>query len=99
MNFDKIKEEFVTEIETYLEKKKSAIDKLQGIEKLKAKYQHLDELNIYSEMLTSKINAIVEKNNIVFKNDTEFNEFNAFIKPTIDYLYKMFYAVGHDNLK
>jgi len=99
MNFEKVKEELVTEVETYLAKKKYTIDKLQGVEKLKAKYQHLEELNVFSEMLTSRINAIVENNNIVFQNDTEFNKFNTSIKPTIDDLYKMFYAVGHENLK
>lgn len=97
MSIEKVRVEFVQEIETGLAQKAYAIDQLYGVEKIKAKYKHLDELNIFAEMLNSRINTLLDKHNIEFQNDEEFNKFNAFIKPTFEHLYRMFTAVGYEK--
>lgn len=87
MNLEKIKNEFVKDIELIIDQKNQELTKLDGLNKLKAKEKHLDELNVFADLMNKKINEIIDKQAEQFQNDDEFNKFYQFIKPTFDILY------------
>lgn len=87
MVYEKIKIEFINEVEELLSNKRQEIERLSGLEQATLKITHLDNFNKFVEQLNFKINKIVDKNKLVFKSQKEANKFSAFMKPTFDKFY------------
>jgi len=84
MNYEKIRDQFIVEVEAILKNKREGIELLRGLENATAKMNHLDNHKQFSKLLNIKINRIVDENKIVFQSQAEGDKFTSFMKPTFD---------------
>lgn len=94
MDYDKIKEQFITEVEAIIKNKREGLELLTGLENATAKINHLDNHKQFSNLLNIKINRIVDENNIVFQSQAEGDKFTALMKPTFDKLFIDYTEIG-----
>lgn len=96
MIYEKIKEEFIIEVEELISNMRADIQRLSGIEQVTVKMFHLDNAQQFSKRLNIKINRIVEDNDLVFKNQKEGAEFSAFMKPIFDKFFKNYLEISNE---
>lgn len=94
MNYEKIKVEFVKEVEELLSRKREEIQRLSGLEQVTVKLFHLDNFQQFVKQLNIKINRIVDENNLVFKSQEEGDKFSTFMKPTFEKFYKEYTEIS-----
>lgn len=81
MNRKEIKSELILESEKILSLYTSR--EAKGLDKLKALTEHLSSFEEYYKLIIDKLNEILIKRDVDFKNDHDKNDFMKFIKPTI----------------
>ncbi len=80
MDKEKIKIEYINEVEKII----TSNVKIQknGIERLKAFGDNLNQFESFSQEMVSVLNKVLKKNNIVFKNEKEMKDLILYLKPT-----------------
>ncbi|BDU27711.1 hypothetical protein [Flavobacterium sp. GSB-24] len=96
MIYEKIKKEFIIEVEELISKMRAEIQSLSGLEQVTVKIFHLDNFKQFTKRLNIKINRIVDENKLVFKNQKEGDEFSAFMKPTFEKFYKEYTDISKE---
>lgn len=83
MNRDKIKQLLIKEIENQFQKNENKFRNTKGLDKLNAWSEKFSKTPEFSELIIDKLNEILTKENVDFKDENEKNEFIKFINPTI----------------
>lgn len=84
MNKELIKEELEKEINLIIESNNDSFKNTSGLQdKLKMWSTKLGNVEDFGETITKKLNEILEKHNIKFKDENEKNELILFLNPTI----------------
>lgn len=87
MNKELIKTELEIEINSIINSNPNTFKNISGIQdKLKMWSTKLSGVEDFGEVISKKLNEILEKHKIVFKNEDEKNELILFLKPTIQNL-------------
>jgi len=94
MNYEKIKVEFVKEVEELLSRKREEIQRLSGLEQVTVKLFHLDNFQQFVKQLNIKINRIIDENNLVFESQEDGDKFSTFMKPTFEKFYKEYTEIS-----
>tara|TARA_R110002051_G_scaffold306845_2_gene377634 strand:- start:603 stop:884 length:282 start_codon:yes stop_codon:yes gene_type:complete len=83
MDKERIKQKLITEVENQFQKQENQFRKAEGLDKLNAWSEKFGKTPKFSELIVDKLNEILEKENIEFKNEQEKNEFLEYINPTV----------------
>lgn len=84
MNKELIKQELENEINSIIESNSNTFNNTSGIvEKLEMWSTKLGGVENFGEVISKKLNEILEKHNIKFKDENEKNELILFLNPTI----------------
>lgn len=94
MILEKIEIEFTKEIESLIDQKRQQINDLSGLEKVKAKIKHLDDLNNFADQMNTIINEKIQKYSEEFQSEDDFNKFSNYIKPTFEKLHLKYVEIG-----
>lgn len=83
MDKERIKQKLITEVENQFQKQENQFRKAEGLDKLNAWSEKFEKTPKFSELIVDKLNEILEKENIEFKDEQEKNEFLEYINPTV----------------
>lgn len=87
MNKELIKTELEIEINSIINSNSDTFKNTSGLQdKLKMWSTKLGGIEDFSEVISKKLNDILERHNIIFKDENEKNELILFLKPTIQEL-------------
>ena len=87
MDKELIKTELIEEIELIIKSKTDTFKNTSGIvEKLEMWNTKLDSVEDFIVVISNKLNEILERHKIVFKDESEKKELNEFLKPTFNQL-------------
>ena len=90
MNYDHIRDQFITEAENLINDRKQSLFKGAGVSKLKAMADHLETFEKFSEELNVMINDVLKRNDVEFSSEEEKDDFTSYIKPTFETLFKKY---------
>ena len=87
MNKELVKTELENEINSIINSSSNTFENTSGLRNKVAMWStKLGGVEDFGEIISKKINEILERHNIVFKDENEKNELTAFLKPTIQEL-------------
>jgi len=92
MIYERIKEEFIKEIEELIQIKRKAFEGLTGVELATAKYHYLEDFDDYVNELNIRINKKLDDHKIDFESQEQADDFQVAFKPTFDMLYEAYTA-------
>lgn len=96
MKYDQIKNDFLHEIESEIKSKKAKFGNLTGIAQDEAKLHYLEDFKDFTVLMNTKVNEILERYEIQFESDHQFDEFLTYIKPAFDQLHQKYIDIKFD---
>jgi Flp pilus assembly CpaF family ATPase len=91
---EKLREDLINDVSIILARHSGYINTFTGLEKTKAKFQHLEEFDSFVEKLNTLVNELIDKHQINFSSQLEADAFGSWIKPLFDALYQEYMALA-----
>lgn len=94
MDKERIKQEFINEVEKLIDSRRQVIECAAGTARLEAMHNHLEAFDEFVALINHKLNDILEIHDVTFESEKHQEDFTAYITPAFTELFKKYYQLS-----